>query len=370
MPAARISLALSVLTCLLYACAPEFDAGDGEYKFYLNKNIHVDGVSPYQVYWQLQDTARWRRLRAAADTVVPPRVPGLPDGNLKFRSDRIWYQATWHEGGWRSREHYPGFVRSFDSVAVGTTLLRGLDNHRVRVEIPAQDIVLHGDSLRLGIVRTLGPAFPWSYPDYTPRPDQVVLTTWGNDTMLLSQDMAAVGTINRQTVLRVGQRHYALRYITPEYDGVILQELTEARGLPVTASLDLTYRAVPVVDLTGRVVNLRRTPGRPLMLLFWDGFDPTGRVAEFDRRYHTSPGAKDRLDLAFVSLTGSPDYLRTLREELGYRTPFYLGTPKTCAGLNCSAYRPYGVLIDGRGRVQRFGMRGRALERFFGRFGE
>jgi hypothetical protein len=362
---------LFVFACSLTACAPDF-FGDGRTRIIpLTDSIRNVSSGHYQAYWEIEDSARWEAVVAKADTIVPEKVPGLPSGDVKLRSETIWYEAKMVKGGLRSRSHYPGWKRNFDSIPRDLNVMLLRNNHRVRVRIPAADVVLGGDSLRIALIHTQGPAFDWDFTEYEPVPDRLLLTTYGNDTLPIVTDMTATGEISRQTVFRVEKQYYSVRTIADDYGSLEIELLEDARGLPLTAELDLSYKSVPVKDLDGKATTIKRTPGRELILYFWGGRYGNKQLRGLDSLYHALPRARrDELDIAVISRFSQAEEMKMMVDSLDFSLPVYLGTEKTCLRLNCSPYLPYFMTVNGRGQIVSFHDWTRVLEDRFAKMME
>jgi|GEM_PF-1919901 len=357
---------LFVFSCLLSACAPDLFSDGTTRVITLTDTIRNVSSGHYQAYWEVEDSARWKEVVAKADSIVPAKAPGLPGAGVKLRSETIWYEAKVVNGGLRSRYYYPGWKRNFDSIPRDLNIMLLRNNHRVRVHIPAADVVLGGDSLRIALIHTEGPAFDWAFTDFQPVPDRLLLTTYGNDTMPIVTDMTAVGEISRQTVFRVGKKHYAVKSIADDYGRMEIEALEDARGLPLTAEIDFSYKAVPVKDLDGNHTTIKRRPGHDLILYFSGGRRPEKYLRGLDSMYRALPKTEQQtLDVAVISQFGLPDELRETIDQINFSLPFYLGTEETCLRLNCTPYLPYFVTVNGRGRITSFHNWSRVLE---GRF--
>lgn len=351
MPRLTYYLLIPLVLCLgLFfgqACSP--DVYPGRYNIELTKNIRNVSSGYYQVYFALADTARWEAIMAAADTIM------MEGNKLKFRSDRIWYEAWKSPTGLRANQEYPGWERNFDTTSRDRNIMLLLNNERVEVEIPAADVVLDGDTVRIAIVHTIGPAFEWSFRDYQPQPDRLLLTTPGRDTMPIVLDMENIGPISRQTAFRVGKSNYVLRYVAEDYRNIEIERLDPGQQVAVTAELDLSYRQVAAKDLDGNPVSIKRTPGRKLLIYFWGGFMGENDLKGIDSLYHAMPQAEqEKLDIAVVSRFQRGDLLKELLAEKNIRLPVYAATEKTCLRLNCSPYLPYFVTVDERGKIVSF----------------
>ncbi|WP_020570161.1 TlpA family protein disulfide reductase [Neolewinella persica] len=346
---------LVAFSCGVTSCASDFFADGRTRVIPLTDAIRNISGGYYQEYWELEDTAKWEAVYAKMDTLVTGKNGELPGDKIKFRSERIWYEVKHVNGGLRSRQHYPGWVRRMDSISRDLNIML-IDNYRrVRVNIPAADVVLGGDSLRIALIHTEGPAFDWDFFEYKPVPDRLLLTTYGNDTLPIMTDMACVGEISRQTVFRVGKQYYAINFIADDYGSLEIELLEDARGLPLTAEIDLSYKAVPVEDLDGNATTIKRTPGRELILYFWGGFDGEKQLRGLDSLYQALPAAsREEIDVAVISRFRGVENLKAIAERLGFQLPLYRAADKTCLRLNCSTYLPYFVTVNARGRVTSF----------------
>jgi hypothetical protein len=333
----------------LTACAPEFQTDENTYKFYLDQDIRNLSYGYYRRYYVVDDTARWKATVAGADTIVKV------DNKLKIRNNRIWYEVWDSPTGFRAEQQYPGWVPRSDSVSFEDNLLVYSNRQYMKVDIPAADIVLNGDSIRFGIIRSTAPAYGWNFKEHQPQQDRLILTTYGNDPLPISLSMDAVGEINRQTTFRIGRHSYVLRYLTPEYDAVIIEELEDSRGLPYTAELDLSYKPVPVNNLDGTSTSIMRTPGKELLLYFWTGSDYEGRVQQLDSLYHAlPPSGREQLEIVLIARYNLADRIQQWTTDNAIRLPVYQSTDKTCLRLNCPNYLPYFIRVNGRGRITSF----------------
>lgn len=348
-PAYLQTLLFTALMCTLASCTSDFQSNPRVQAIWLNKNIYNSTYGHKQIYYKISDSTSWARTWNAQDTTIQ-------DGaHLKFRSNRIWYEMTETPTGYRANQQYPGWERAIDSIDRKTNIMVLRNNHRVKIEVPAADVVLGGDSVRIAIIRTTGPAFAWTHRDYKPQPDQLLLTTPGKDTMHIAYDMESLGPVNRQTVFRVGQHEYILRYIGEDYEKIVIEKLEDGRGYSLTAELDLSYRQVQVKDLDGNLTHIKRTPGKDLYLYFWGGFNGEERLLQLDSLYKAAPpDRRDAFDLVAISRFSTGGSLETLIEKHDISLPMYLGTEKTCLRLNCTGYLPYLVQVNGRGKIVNF----------------
>jgi hypothetical protein len=356
-PAHLLVVLFFTLMCVFSTCAPDFQSDALVREIQLDRNIHSFSYGYKQMYYQVEDSVGWARVWDAKDTI-------FREGQyVKFRSNRIWYEMNDSPTGYRARQQYPGWERKFDSIAPETNIMLVNRQQRVQVEIPAADIVLGGDSVRIAIVHTTGPAFEWDFKDYEPQPDQLLLTTPGNDTMPIVMDMECIGPVSRQTVFRVGKQEYVLRSIAEDYKSIVVERLENGRGLALTAELDLTYKQVPVKDLKGELTTIKRTPGKDLLIYFWGGFYGEEKLIRLDSIYQAAPPDQQAaFDLVAISRFSQGDFIEALVEREGLALPIYQGTEKTCLRLNCVGYLPYAVRVNGRGKIVSFHESGTVVE--------
>lgn len=342
---------------LFSACAPDFQTNALVQTIQLDKKIHNHTYGHMQVYYQVEDSLGWAEVWNAQDTFIQ-------DGQrVAIRSNRIWYEMTESPTGYRASQEYPGWERRIDSIDRKTNIMVLDRQRRVTVDIPAADVVLGGDSVRIGIVHTTGPAFAWNFKDYEPQPDQLLLTTPGNDTMPIVLDMECIGPVSRQTVFRVGKEEYVLRSIGEDYRSIVIERLEDGRGLALTAELDLTYKQVPVKDLEDKLTTIKRTPGKDLIIYFWGGFYGEERLLELDSIYQAAPPERrEAFDLVVISRFSHGDYTNALVERENIALPVYQGTEKTCLRLNCTGWVPYSIRVNGQGKIVSFHEWGSVVE--------
>ena len=343
--------------CVFSACSPDFQSDALVREIQLDKNIHSFSFGHKQFFYQIEDSVGWAKVWAAQDTVFQEGI------YVKFRSNRIWYEVYESPTGYRARQPYPGWERGIDSIDQEINIM-AINRQQVRVEIPAADIVLGGDSVRIAIVHATGPAFAWDFKDYEPQPDQLLLTTPGNDTMPIVMDMECIGPVSRQTVFRVGKQEYVLRSIGADYRSVVIERLEDGRGLPLTAELDLTYKQVPVKDMEGELTTIKRTPGKDLLIYFWGGFYGEEQLLQLDSIYQAAPPEwRESFDLVAITRFSQGDFIKKLVERENVSVPIYQGTEKTCLRLNCVGYLPYAVRVNGKGKITSFHEWGSGVEK-------
>ncbi|MTB53583.1 hypothetical protein [Lewinella sp. W8] len=319
---------------------------DNEYRIVLNDSIFNTGVNRANVYWRPGDSLAWEEALTRADSI---HVEGnrwsvhFPEGA---------YEVYKTEDGFRSQQRILGWDRAFDTISRSTNALRLLDNNRVLIDLPAADVVLNGDSLRIGLLHIKDRAFSWEdfpveYPDY------LLLSTYGNPTVPLVMDQDNLGPISRKTVFRVGRKHYVLKSVDESRRELVIEPIASPRDVPVTAELDVYYKQVPVLGLDGEPTTVKRAKGKGLALYFW-GFGPTGGkdILRLDSLYRQLPAEEqDKLDVALINHNNTIASLREFVEENDIRLPVYRSVAKTCLRMNCHPYLPYWVGVTNRGRI-------------------
>ncbi|MEM9928964.1 MAG: hypothetical protein AAF840_04020 [Bacteroidota bacterium] len=330
----------------LAACSP--DVYPSHYEIELTDSIRSTTVNRGQVYWTIKDSADWQALLQRADTII------MVKDRMNVRADSTDYILRYVNDAWRSSYPLPGWERHFDTLAREVNVIRLLDNNRVAATIKAADVVLDGDSIRIGIIHVLGRAFDWQTFELN-EPDYLMLTTYGNQVVPIAMDQDNIGAISRQTVFRVGRRDYVLREVSEDYQRIVI-ERTETRGLPLAAELEVYYKQVAVVDLEGNPTLIKRTPGRDLALYFW-GLGPTGGkdIIKLDSLYRALPAAEqESMEIVLINSLNDPVAIQSFLTEnnIGFRA--YKSTPKTCLRLNCHPYVPYYVGVNERGRINTY----------------
>jgi hypothetical protein len=333
-----------VLATILFGCGG--DGNEGEFRIVLNDSIFNNGVNRANVYWRPEDSLAWEEALERADSI---KVDGkrwsvyFPEGVYEVYKD---------DDGFRSRRRIIGWDRAFDTISRYTNALRLLDNNRVLIDLPAADVVLNGDSLRIGLLHIKGRAFPWEdfpveYPDY------LLLSTHGNPTVPLVMDQDNLGAITRRTIFRVGRQHYVLKSVDESRRELVIEAVAPPRDVPVTAELDVYYKQVPVMGLDGKPTTVKRAKGKGLALYFW-GFGPTGGkdILRLDSLYRQMPKEeREKLDVALINHNNTIESLKEFVEENKVELPVYRSVPKTCLRMNCHPYLPYWVGVTERGRI-------------------
>ncbi|WP_020570162.1 hypothetical protein [Neolewinella persica] len=326
------------------ACSP--DVYPGRYQVALTDSIRSTTVNRGQVYWVIRDTAAWETTLRRADTILMAH----DRMNLRVGSDKYVLRLT--EDGWRSSDPHEGWERRFDTLGDEVNVIRLLNNNRVTAEINAADVVLDGDSLRIGLIHITDRAFTWQTFDLN-EPDYLILTTYGNEVVPIAMDQDNIGPISRQTVFRVGRHAYVLRSVAEDYREIEIERLENARGIGYSAELDIYYKQVEVEDMNGQPTTIKRTPGRDLALYFW-GLGPTGGkdVIKLDSLYRAMPVAeRARMEIVLINSLNDPESIRAFMRANDISFASYKTTSKTCLRLNCHPYVPYYVDINEWGRI-------------------
>lgn len=348
MIALRLILPFLLLCFLVATCARDL-SDDGLIRVELTEEMRTTSLEQGQHYWT-PDSATWAAFVAQADSIVT--IDALvkvyqPDGAVLQFFDR--------GGEMRSPFPLPGLEIKIDTLDNPRSILRSTSDVFVKARIRAGDARLAGDSVRIGLIRIEGKAFAFSsQPDTTYYPDYLLLTAPGTDVTPVSLVQRNVGPVTRQTVLRHGRRHYALRTIAPDYAYLELEPLADGRGLPLAAEIETTYKSVPVKTLDGQPHTIRRQEGRNLILYFWGGIDQyrSRKIIRLDSLYQTLPPAvRERTDIALINRLNLAADIEAFVAEHNVRLPVYQTSANTCRLLNCHPRLPYFVGVNERGRI-------------------
>jgi len=340
------ALIAGILSLFLIVPSCSRDVYPGRFQVALIDSIRSTTVNRGQVYWEISDTAVWEESLRNADTIM------MAHDRMNLRIGSEEYVLRLMEGGWRSSNPHSGWERRFDTLGTEANVIRLLNNNRVTADINAADIILDGDSLRIGLIHVTGRAFTWQTFDLN-EPDYLMLTTYGNQVVPIAMDQDNIGPISRQTIFRVGRRAYVLRSVSDDYRQIEIEALEDARGRRFSAELDIYYKQVAVEDLEGQPTTIKRTPGRDLALYFW-GLGPTGGddLIQLDSLYGAlSSEAQAGIEIVLVNHLNSAESIKEFLAEHNIRFPAYKTTPKTCLRLNCHPYVPYFVGVNEKGRI-------------------
>ncbi|OAV43400.1 hypothetical protein [Lewinella sp. 4G2] len=338
---------------LLAGCAA--DLPPGAQRITLDQEISASRAVTYQVYYGLVDTAAWEATVAAADTTI------RRDNFWKFRSNRIWYEISVDaDSTLRSEQHYPGWERMIDSVEVTNNVIYSNRWQRLTARIPAADVLLGPDSVRIAVAQITGKAFAWQNFELK-EPDYLILFPPGEDSVPISLNLSNIGPISSQTIFRVGRQQYALTYVSDDRREIVIEPY---RGGPVanlTAELDPIYRAAPALDSDREPTRIKRRDGKELVL-FFTGTHPgsTEILQKLDSAYLALPAARrEKTDVAIVIrnffFSGSTETLLSTDDkflrDLNVSLPVYISDDRTCERLVCRPYLPYYIHVNDRGRL-------------------
>ncbi|MEM6772730.1 MAG: hypothetical protein AAF597_19280, partial [Bacteroidota bacterium] len=164
------------------------------------------------------------------------------------------------------------------------------------------------------------------------------------------------GAISRQTIFRVGRRHYVLRSVAEDHRSVTVEAYDAARGLPLTAEMDTYYKQIPVKNLAGEPATVKRNNGKELLVFFFHlGFYKGEEVRYLDSLYQELPPAeRDKVDLVFVNRHSFQDSLISFVDREKISLPVFQSSEKTCARMSCNPFLPYYMTVNGRGRITSF----------------
>ena len=344
----RCGVVLLFAVLLLYGCGRDLPAG--AQRIILDEQLSSVGATTYQIYWKVQDTASWERTFAAADTIY--REPGYQ----KLRSGGIWYEMSVDSTGLKAAQHYPGWERALDSVPVTSNIVYDGVWERMVANVPAADVGLDSDSVRIAIINVLGRAFEWQrFP--LDHPDYLMLLPPGRDSMPISLSQDNIGPVTGSTVFRVGRHHYGLRSLSEDRREIVIERVTDPGDRAVSAQLDLNYRRVAALNKDGEPAYISREPDKEL-ILFFTGLSPQNQrtLGRMDSVYQAMPEeqrARYQLCVIFQNVHLSsllPEYVPSLSPNIGV----YFGNEKTCLRLNCRPNYPYFAHIDERGKIRSF----------------
>lgn len=341
--------ALIFILALLLLTACQSDLPPGAQRIQLDRPLYTSEGITRHLYYKLVDTTYWKNALAAADTIHR-------EGNyLKFRSNKIWYEATWVKDEWRNEFHLPGFERAIDSVEVDGAIVYGRNFQSLLGDIRVADVELGGDSVQIGLIHVAGKTFPWQRFDMGSA-NYLVLNYAGTDTVPIHLDQSNVGPVTQQTVFQVGRRTYAVTNINDSLNELVVQPVKTTRDLSVTAQLEVQYRPISVKDSTGALTTIRQEPGRRLVLVFATTH-PRGMemLEKLDSAYHALP-AEERAatDVRAIMNYTTPENLARELSKIKFNLPIYLTTEKTCARLVCLPYYPHFMAVDKNGRFERY----------------
>ncbi len=227
---------------------------------------------------------------------------------------------------------------------------------RDSAHIAAADVVLGGDSLRLGVVERTEFPFLDSIPIV--HADHLILLPWGTGRSTIDPGQTNLGIIDGRTVFRVGRRSYYVESLDSTRRAMVVRPVDDPGTRAPAAELDLQLRAVPVRSLSGETVRLTATPGKQLVIYFWSlgsQRPPGSDVRVLDSLYQALPAEKRAgLELVLVNRVDAEASVRAFLEEVSLKAPVYLTAPNTCRRLNCHPDLPYWIDVDATGRIRSF----------------
>lgn len=222
--------------------------------------------------------------------------------------------------------------------------------------IAAADVVLGGDSLRLGVVQRTEHLFRDSLT--ITHSEHFILLPWGASRSTVDPGQTNVGAIDGRTVFRVGRRHYYVESLDSSRRELVIRSVENPGTRPPAAEFDGKFRAVPVRTLTGGTVHLGATPGRRLVLYFWSlgTHQPPGSDVRVLHGLYQALPADQRagVELVFVNRMDAAASVDAFLEEAPLSVPVYLAAPNTCRRLNCHPELPYWIDVDAAGKIRSF----------------
>lgn len=271
-----------------------------------------------------------------------PESPGLPEGEISL--DQSVFDPT---------VSYYIFRRGIglDSFPQDTTLLKIPRIGRVKVQVASKDIILNRkDSVRISLIHCLDPIYDYALDDFN-RPDYLLLSPYGLDTLPIALDQSNAGMICSRTYFRVARKDYRLAALDSTRSLIEIEPVDGKINIEPVAQYDPGYKRITVKTLKGKDATIGRTPGRDLLVFFWSlgSFDHGQQLVALDSLLRNNKGVP--LDVATINMIDSKANIQDFAATHGIQLPIYKTTPTTCSGIMCHPSLPYGMLINGNGRI-------------------
>ncbi len=242
-------------------------------------------------------------------------------------------------------------VRSFHLLPEEDNIAKLLNNDRVKIMLPAADVSLGDDTVRIGIMRVVDWDSTFARGDYSSFPDHLFITHAGTEATSFVLDQANIRPITNRTVFRVGRNHYLLKSVDSLLTRLVVQSIEPHHSIPLSAEFDLKYRRVNVVDLDNRPTTIPHTKGKRMAICFTGIHDWADSGLLDMNALGGQTQVQNLWDFAFINHSHSTGTIREQAAELGVDIPFYKSTTGTCSTLNCRPNLPYCIEIDTAGNV-------------------
>lgn len=225
------------------------------------------------------------------------------------------------------------------------------DHGITRVNARSTDIDLGYTRFRLGMV-DVNQDGRYS----TPGMDLLVISFYGNDKVNLYSDLPSIGVFQAKNFIQVDRSCFLVTDIDSSGQSISLIPWDRCPSETLTARLKTSVGKMALKTWSGEDTFLSAIPGSTkerLIILYSLASDEGSllRRLEADRARWT-----ERVDVQIVSMLDDVQDLKAFLADFSTALPLYRATAEHCQLLNCHTKLPFGMHLDGIGRIIRIGL--------------
>lgn len=263
--------------------------------------------------------------------------------NYKFELDQTTINDRMYPQAFFSEEKQP----ETDSAHIQELFLP--EAGPMLVKVLAKDVVLgRDDSLRISIIHPFKSLVEnW---EIRPQPDYLLLTDYGQDTVLISFKHTNVGQVTSSTVFRVNRNFYSLNSLDSSRSKIELSKLERRPTKPVVAEMNTRFKNIAVKTLEGRDSLLRYQEGQLNLFYFWT-LSHGGEAHLLELNGLLKKMGNRAPHLIAVNRRDGYAKLTAFVEANELEIPVYQHNQYTCEDVDCYAPTPNAMVVGENGNI-------------------
>lgn len=190
----------------------------------------------------------------------------------------------------------------------------------------------------------------------TPGKDLLVISFYGNDEVTLYSHLPSVGVFKSKNFIQIDRSCFLVTDIDSSGQSISLIPWDRCPSEKLTARLKTSMGKVPLKTWMGEDTFLSANPGSTkerLIILYSLASDEGALIRRLEaERAHWS----DRIDVQIVSMLDDAKDLEEFLASFSTDIPLYRATAEHCQLLNCHTKLPFGMHLDGIGRIIKVGL--------------
>lgn len=190
----------------------------------------------------------------------------------------------------------------------------------------------------------------------TPGTDLLVISFFGNDEVSLYSGLPSVGVFQSKNFIQIDRSCFLVTDIDSSGQSISLIPWDRCPSEQLTARLKTSMGKIPLKTWTGEDTFLSAVPGstKERLIILYSLASDKGDLL---RRLEANRSRwSDRVDVQIVSMLDDAKDLEHFLETFSSELPLYRATAEHCQLLNCHTKLPFGMHLDGIGRIVKVGL--------------